>query len=1277
MTQFKIMAPLYFLRKPVLLAAFVLLLLLGHTVAQGQEAAFTANVTQGCGSLRVDFKATATGNVHWSWKFGNQNTSIGSDPINKEPSALYTAPGVYDVELTVTTAGGATRTERKQGFIVVHALPVINFSFDKNEGCSPLSVNFSDQSTGGDGAKTKWRWVFGDGNESSQPNPTHIYANSGAKTVFLEVTNEFGCVANDAIGSAIKVQGPKADFKVNNAVFCQVPARVEFTNLSTGDAPLTYTWDFKDGSPITTAQSPAHEYQDDDLFYPELTVKDKNGCSSQKSLPIRTGGEGGLTVVPTKSRICKGEQIGFAVTSDAPITSYLWTFGNNSSSTEENPTVTYSNHGIYRVTLSAQLVGKSCASNVSFPIEVLEDPTPKFTYTTTCDFKVTFTNTSTGASRVQWELDNGFSTSLNSFSRTYPGGGSYAVKLTAYNALGCPKVLEQTITVAAKPVAGFTPGTLQDCVGPSLSGCAPFTVNFVNTSVASGSFTSTWNFGDNTTATTKNATHTYGVGNYTVSLEVRTAQGCTNKVTAQVSVSDVTPTAKFVLSKTEACAKEPINFVDQSTDANFWCWDFGDGQKGNSRNPVHVYEKPGVYTVTLIAKNAGCASTFTIANAITIKDPLVDFEVVKNCLDPYTVSLVNKSVNTHSLHWDFGDTQSATGNVGSHTFTDRRAYTIVLTGRNNTTQCEVKKEILVNIRDVEARFDVDVLKPCKGAPVTFTDQSDDVAAWSWEFGDGKSDTQQNTSTSYDQPGPYTVKLTATDADGCKSAKTVNVEVLNINGNFSYTAASNCTELTCAFTDISTANPPVDEWFWDFGDGATDDKQNPEHVYTAAGNYAVALTLKNAEGTCTFMMHDAVKFTIPEPDFVANKPGNCMDVDIQFTNYSRNSLTYAWDFGDGAQTSVETHPRISYDETGLYDVTLKAKDQFGCEKTLTRPQYISITQPKALFEAQGETTAKCPKLVSTFEDKSEGNIATWWWDSGDGQNSSAQPSISFTYLRPGEFDVTLTVTDINGCTDVMTAPKLINVGGPYGTFSALSAGPFCLSDSVFFAAQATNAVSYEWDFADGLVRTQPEATAAHKYKQTGTFHLGLMLDDGLGCRLPADGTLAIAVLDTAKVDFHFASCIFTGEESAFTVDPPQDDMTYTWTVDGETTGSGKELPTVINTPGNHQVVLTAVNPQGCPSRITYDVAVQGDVVFVPNVFTPNGFDNLNSTFEVVGVERSTWDLKVFNRWGDPVFEQRDYKNDWNAAGLSTGVYYYLLQNNVCPGREYKGVVSVIR
>lgn len=1261
------MLPVYLAQRTCIFFVILSGMLLTGVRARAQQASFTADVTTGCFPLTVKFTDTSTGNpTGWTWKLGNGNTST-----LQHPSAVYSGPGTYNVQLTVAGSGS---TVVKNGYITVYDKPTVKFSMDRTSGCSPLPVKFTDESTAGSGSIAQWYWVFGDGATSPEANPTHVYEISGAKTISLKVINQYGCENDLAKGSAIQVQGPTAAFTTGGAVFCQVPALIQFTNQSSGEAPLTYAWAFGDGK-TSTQKDPANQYTRADVFKPELTVRDKNGCTSKKTGEVRIGGEGGLTVVPSKSKVCVGETISFTVTNDAPVDTYAWNFGNSTSSDKGNPTVAYSQSGTYTVSLRAQLVGKSCESVVSFPIEVVPDPVPKFTYAADCNYKITFTSTSTSASRVLWEFTDGFVTPSATFSRTYAGPGSHVVKLTAYNALNCSKTVEQTISVPSKPTAMFTPGKEQDCTEPSLSGCAPFTINFVNTSASSTTFTSKWTFGDNTTATTKNASHTYGAGVYTVTLDIKNASGCTSSYSAKVTVSDVTPVAKFTVSKPEVCARETVSFTDQSTNGTFWCWDFGDGGSANVQHPTHSYNEPGTYTVRLTVKNGGCASTFEIKHAVKVKDPFVDFEINKGCANPYQVGLVNLSANYHSLLWDFGDNQTSTANVGSHTYGATGSYVIKLTAKNNTTQCEVKVEKQVAIYDVEADFKVDNVKPCKGAPVMFTDQSDGAVAWNWVFGDGKIDSRPTATTTYDQAGQFHAALTAYDPDGCADTKSVTIDVLNINGNFSFTGVSDCSKLEAAFTDRSTATPPIDEWLWDFGDGHTSGQQHPVNTYTATGSYPVVLTLKNGEGSCTFIRYDAVPFTVPVADFQAVKPGNCMNEPVQFTNLSMNAQNYAWDFGDSRQTATVTHPRIAYAATGSYTVTLKATDQYGCEKTLTRPLYISVTKPVAAFAAQ-ETHAECPPLTPVFQDQSTGNVVSWRWNSGDDQLSTLQAP-AFTYLKPGEFDVTLVVTDNHGCSDTTVAPKLIRVGGPYGHYMADGPGPFCVNDAAAFLAQTTNAVNHRWDFGDGVVHDQPEMNALHRYGQPGVYHIALVLTDALGCEVVADGQVELHVLDTAKASALFAPCIFTGEESLFAVDQGQADLVYTWTVDGELLGTGAEMPVTIHTPGLHHVVLGVVTPPGCDSETAYEVPVQGDVVFVPNVFTPNVFDNLNSAFEVVGVERSTWDLKVFNRWGESVFEQRDYKNNWNASGLASGVYYYLLQNAVCPGREYKGVVSVIR
>jgi len=1238
-----------------------------------QQANFTADVTSGCFPLSVKFTDASTGSATgWSWDLGNGNQST-----EQNPGAVYSAPGTYTVKLTIT-GPGISDTEIKNGYIVVYNKPTVNFSFDKTQGCSPLQVKFTDQSQAGSGAITAWSWAFGDGGTSTQANPTYIYQTSGTKNISLKVKNQYGCEVNWVNPSTIAVQGPNTNFTMNSTSFCQVPAAAQFTNQSTGDGPLTYAWDFGDGQPGSTQKDVSHTYSTAGTFTAKLTVKDKNGCSSIKTQQIRTGGEGGITVTPSKNKICTGESVSFTTTAETTVLSYDWNFGTNSipgSSSDTPPPATYTQAGTYTVTLRAKLLGKSCESIVSFPIEVVAYPEPTFTYSVDCTQKVTFTSTSTGAATLRWEIDNSFASDQKTFTRQFPGPGSHTVRLIAYNSLNCSKTYDGVIDVNGKPTASFLPDKAQDCGDLSLSGCAPFTINFTNTSASATSFTSKWTFGDGQTSTDKNPTHTYGVGTYTVTLEVKNTNGCTSTKSAQVVVSNITPVAKFIVSKNTACAHEDLQFTDQSTNATFWCWDFGDGGTSSMPSPSHSYNEPGVYTVTLIVKNGGCTSTYTITDAVTVKDPFVDFEIKKNCGNPFQIQLVNKSRNYNSLTWTFGDNQTATGAINTHLYTATGDYSVVLIGTNTASQCSVRVEKPVSIYDVKADFTVDNLRPCKNSPVTFTDKSQGASAWFWIFDNGLTSGQQNPTTSYSIAGPATATLSAIDPDGCSKSKSVVIDVIDITGNFNTLGTSNCEEFNVKFTDLTIANPSITAWEWNFGDAtALSTDQHPLHTYEQPGKYTVSVSLTNSDGlTCTLVRNDAINFTVPVADFTVDRQGHCLEEFMQFGNLSRNAATYSWDFGDG-QTAGGINPIIAYHAIDTFTVTLKARDTYGCEKTRTRTDYIFITKPKAGFSAK-DIYSDCPPLTTSFTDESVG-ATKWDWLFGDGQ-SSLYASPSSTYRRPGEFDVTLTVTDANGCQDTITKPKLVFVGGPYGTFDITESGPFCVNDSTLFTAQTTNATVHEWDFGDGIVRDQAEMNAGHRYKGPGKYNVALVLYDANGCKVVADGKVVVELMDTTKIDFTFPSCIFTDVASAITATAEQNNILYEWVVDGQPAGSGQEISIALNAPGKHSVIVNATNAAGCVSTVVYDVPVQGDLEFIPNVFTPNGQDDLNSTFEILGLDRSTWDLSVYNRWGRQVYEKRTYNNDWTAPGLSTGVYYYLLKNAVCPERQYKGTVSIAR
>ncbi|MBT1687507.1 PKD domain-containing protein [Dawidia soli] len=1246
--------------------------LAGHSFAQ--TAAFTADKTSGCFPVTVNFTDLSTGSpTSWDWNFGN-----GNDSDLQHPSAVYAGPGTYTVTLRVS--GGSTAV--KTAYIHVYDYPTATFTtLAPPTGCTPLKVDFRDTSTPGSGSNATWLWTFGDGSSSTEPNPTYTYSTPGNRPVSLRVTNQYGCSKSSTQNFVSEAHGPNASFSPDEDVFCQVPATVKFTNNTTGRAPLTYSWDFNDGT-SSTAAAPSHTFQQQGGYTVTLHAFDADGCEGTAKTVINAGSEGGLTVTPSATRVCIGQEVTFDAQVTTPALTWDWQLGNGAISDKQDPgPVVYTKADTYTVRLEAQLVGKACSSVVTRTIEVIDDPVPNFTTSADCNYNVTFQNTSTHATRVEWFVNGVQYSTASSFAYTFAGPGNYNVKLVAYNSLNCSKELSLFVPVASKPQALFEPNKTQSCTEPSLAGCAPFTVNFVNKSVASSSFTSQWDFGDNTTSASKDPTHTYEKGSFAVKLTIRTAGGCTSSMSAAVNVSDVTPEASFSVNKTNVCAKEAVSFTGTAKNATYVCWDFGDGGTANGASVSHAYEKPGTYTVTMIAKNAGCTDTETKVDLITVGSPLVEFKIKKTCSDPYRITIEDTSADCDEKTWDFGDGTIVTGNQTTYRYTATGPYTVKLTGTNNTSHCTVEVPATVVIRDVEADFKIDNPKPCKGAPVQFESTSKDALGLNWNFGNGSYGVGAKATTKFDQPGDFNVTLTASDADGCLSFKTLPVSVLNLQGNFNFVASGvSCDALAVQFYDASVANPKVDSWEWDFGDGNTSTETNPANTYSQLGRYPVTLTLTNAEGRCSFIRYDAIVFTNPIPDFTTSTGtfGFCKDDDIQLVNLSQFSTTQQWDFSTGT-TSTAAHPVISYSDTARYVVTLKVKDSYGCEKSVSKS--IEITKPVADFLAT-DIYADCPQLTTTFADKSKRNIKVWEWDFGNGdiqrhENLKQFDTLYYTYRRPGTFDVTLYATDVNGCRDTVSYKELVHVGGPDATFTDDNFGLACKNDSIGFIATPLNDAvkTYRWDFGDGNVADYETPVTGHQYTSTGARNVSLTVFDEKGCAVVSESVVTVTVSDSSLIEFDYGPrCIFEGESFTLQAGSEEQGLTWSWEVGDTPAGTDAQVTVATETHGNYLVKLHGLNTAGCTSTVMAEVPVRARLTMIPNIFTPNG-DGINETFELQGLERSAWDLHVYNRWGGTVYKKKNYQNNWTGGGLASGVYYYTVTNAFCPDRNYKGIVTI--
>jgi PKD repeat protein len=297
-----------------------------------------------------------------------------------------------------------------------------------------------------------------------------------------------------------------------------------------------------------------------------------------------------------KSKGCAPLTVQFYNTSSASATQWEWTFagGNPATSTAANPLVTYTQPGVYSVTLKS---GSATTTKTAF-VEVKAPPVPNFTiHYQTGQITATFT-TNTIADSLRWHWGNGSTSRQASVTHDFQTDGAYPIALIAYNECGAD-TLTQTLNVVTPPQAGFS--------AANVVGCAPLTVRFNNESSANA-VEFDWQFTGGTPGVSKekNPTVVYAQpGVYGVTLVARNAAGEVTRRQSNLVQVNTVPSAGFS-SRVEG---NRVYFRNLSNNGTTLQWRFGDGNTATDQHPEHRYKQSGVYTIELIARNDCGADT--------------------------------------------------------------------------------------------------------------------------------------------------------------------------------------------------------------------------------------------------------------------------------------------------------------------------------------------------------------------------------------------------------------------------------------------------------------------------------------------------------------------------------------------------------------------------------------------------------------------------------------------------------------------------------------------
>lgn len=1002
-------------------------------ITTGQTGAFFDGFPRnGCAPLDVDFFSLSYSPspiISYFWDFGNGQTDTVANP-----SVTYLDTGAYNISLIIETLHGCSDTLSVSDYIQIGEQPIADFIADTTYSCASGNIQFTNLSQNADSAY----WSFGDGGQSGVWSPSHQFQDTGYMDVMLIVFDR-GCPDTLIKPAYIYIDPPIALFLPLQPFICHAPDTIQFSDFSIG--AHHWLWDFGDGSPTSTLQNPVHIYPQEGAYLVTLMVfNDSTQCGDTTNTLI-TIKEVEADFVTDTIFGCRPLTVSFT-DSSYNANKWFWNFGDGSAAITQNPTHTYQNSGIYTVSLF--VLNSIFCSDDTVILQHIKVYEPKVDFnvpdpTGCAPYSVTFNNLTTSLGPVttwNWSFGPpGATSGLQTPTYTYTNPGPYTVTLTATDSIGCSssKTIPNYIFVT-EPVPLFTVSNQVHCINNPII--------FTNLSTGFGITSYLWDFGDNTTSNAQSPVHTYlANGIYNASLTITDVNGCDSTYTLPITIA--TPQVNFAADTTFAsCPPLLVNFsasIFSPHTFTGWQWNFGDQSSAVAQNPSHVYAVPGDFNVTLIATTAGgCKDTVTVPSMISVGGPYGSFSFTPQQICPgFPVSFsATGTPNVAQFNWDLDGGNLATGQNITFAYTNPGIYHPLLIVEDSAG-CQVLIESQDSIRVFPkpiANFSVNAPLLCDSGLVNFVNLSTPttlVNQWSWDFGDNSGvSTVANPGYFYSLPGNYDVTLTVTTVNGCRDTLLLpSAAIVNESPQaaIAVTDSAGCMPLSVTFSDVSPVNSsPTASWQWNSGItgiGAT--TQSYPFTYQNPGFYTATLTITDTKGCIGNASQNIEVWALPEPNFVADDSFGCAPKIVQFTDLTPSAIDWRWRFGDVSPVSQLEDPLHVYQADGIYTVSLKVWDINGCTDSLTKPNYIVLDHPDAGLTVSDRVV--CPAEPVSFTDISQSDtlISGWFWDFGDNTTSTQQNPVH-TYQNPGTYSITLTVTDVFGCSDVITFPEHIQV-----------------------------------------------------------------------------------------------------------------------------------------------------------------------------------------------------------------------------------------------------------
>ncbi len=1304
-------------------------------VSNPPDVAFTANSTVNCTvPFPVTFTNSTTGTapMTYTWDFGD-----GGSSTLQSPSHTYTVAGVYTVKLIATDKWGCSDSLIKINYINITPVIAAFHTVPADSACPGQIVNFVND------AGTAASWNFGDvtsgTNTSNLLNPTHTYLQPGPYIITMLAAP--GTLCESMIKDTIIIRNrPTVTFSISPTphYVCSPTMPVTFTDNS----PDAVSWFWNVGDNITsTLENPIITYPNEGSYTASLTIIDSHGCIGTYTDPSPITVEFPTASISWDSDSLPNHCIPFPVDftgagtcnpvyDSIPISGWSWNFGDGTTSTLQNPNHIYTTPGEYTITLTVT-TASGCPKTTSVTIKVGSHQIPiiQNTYSLGCanDTNVHFVSLSTDSNLIDfwdWSFianlpDSNFTVATSTDQHPtvdFHGLDSISIQLIV-GYLECKDTIVDTNAFYLKgPFIGDISAIFQSCSTPLHIG---FTYNHIKK--ANRWY---WDFNDDgvyddssnfaTPVYSYNDTVWYDFpsrGTYMVHLiAFNDITGCfyEDSIPYRVYVIDA-----VVSAPTPHCYNSNVITITNSKD-----WDhsgptpqnsdytvnYGDGQTTSytTFNPfgqVYMHNYPmvnGTYNIILTMHNfLGCIDSDT--TTIRIYYPVAGYTMTPDSgCAPLVVNFTDTSHSEipYTSTWFSGGIGSTTGTTATFTYNIPSTYmtSLVVTDSIGCTSSVAGHPVFVlNIPPDFSAIDSTI---CLGDSIHFISNAQFSNGYIWDFGDSNTDIGLNPSHLYADTGTYTVSLlTQSTLPGCSGSeiKPSFIHIQDIFANINVIdSISTCYPFSISITNLTNSlYSPI--WEWSFGDGSTGNQFQPIHTYTLPGDYWLNLTAittpQNLYG-CTSKDSIPIHVGGPYSEISYSDSSICKGESITFALVNNIGVTsFNWSFGDGGggTTTPFTYQFNYVPPSGLTKVYLIYQSDINCQKKDS--VYINIYQVMANYNYLNSITGSndsviCQPGLLDFYNYSIG-ADSMIWSFGDGQtftstDSSIVPGTHTFYNQTNnniDYNITLTVYNSTvGCIDSITKHYLVY---PLPQLTIGDDVAICAGSTVQLNAIGGDVIS--WTPSNSLsnptVHT-PFATPDSSVSYQALIH------DARGCS--NTDSVFVFVQQVPELYHNPDTTIIIGEFVDMIANSDQTSVTYNWTP-----SYGLSCTTCPN-PVAQPLTTTTYTVEIIDSMTCFHVTGQVTIevkeeysIDVPSAFTPNGDGDNDLVFVRGWGIKQLLEFKIYNRWGECIFETDDIHVGWDGTFKGTkqniDTYAYTAKAGTYSGKVLtkNGLVNLLR